>query len=77
MEATVIGFVQGFSKKDGANKGRAYCRLFVTYDEKGITGKACREVFVWSDLIDDIEHLSVGQTVNLILGFNGSIKSVE
>lgn len=76
MEASVIGFVQGFSKKDGANKGRSYYRLFVTYDEKGITGKACREVFVWSDLCE-FTSLTVGQTVNLILGFNGSIKSVE
>lgn len=76
METTIIGFTTGFSKKEGPNKGRSYYRLFVTYDEKGISGKACREVFVWSDLCE-FESLSVGQTVNLILGFNGSIKAVE
>ena len=50
--------------------------LFVSYDEKGVSGRACMREWVSSDIMDD-SGISVGDLVDLNYNRYGRICSIK
>lgn len=73
----VVGEKSGVVKNEKSpNKGKGYQFLYITFEDRHVRGKACREVFIFDDVNEIGRPVAAGDVVNFDFDFNGRIKRV-
>lgn len=72
----VIGMRPGKVSKEGHFKGAPYTVFYIAYEDPGINGRKCRDIFVLDDRIVAERPIVPGDHIEIYLDLDGKINKV-